>query len=438
MLENWGDGLHYLLKGVDTRLTKRYQRLVSEHMNVGTSLSAGLKALPDKVSSFASTQAAWRFYQNSAVSLSKLQEPLTEAACSGVDMNCDAYALCLHDWSRLQYKHANKPDRQTMTHEHDVGYDLQSSLLVSDREGQPLAPVAQRLVSADGSYASYETERDEPTQSGTHLNELSRCIDYLETQNFGKPLVHIIDRESDSALHLRDWHEKDYHWLVRVKGNSSLTYHGSKSNSKHIAATLDFRETREVLHKNKKQKQWIAEAEVQLTRPAKPSCKKGYKPLVPGEPVTARLIVSRIISKQGEVLAEWFLLSNQWEVKAETLACWYYWRWRIESFFKLMKSAGHQLEYWQQESALAIAKRLLVASMACVAVWTIAASEEPEVADLRQLLVKLSGRQVRKKTGFTYPALLDGMWALLAMLQVMQSYSPEELDNIKNVAQRFV
>ena len=45
-------------------------------MNASESLSAGLKALPNKTSSFASTQAAWRFYSNDSVNLSKLQEPL--------------------------------------------------------------------------------------------------------------------------------------------------------------------------------------------------------------------------------------------------------------------------------------------------------------------------------------------------------------------------
>lgn len=34
----------------------------------------------------------------------------------------------------------------------------------------------------------------------------------------------------------------------------------------------------------------------------------------------------------------------------------------IESFFKLLKQAGHQLESWQQESGLALAKRLLLAN----------------------------------------------------------------------------
>ena len=71
-----------------------------------------------------------------------------------------------------------------------------------------------------------------------------------------------------------------------------------------------------------------------------------------------------------------------------------------------MKSAGHQLEAWQQESALAIAKRLLVASMACVTVWAIAADESQEVAELRGFLVKLSGRQMRHQRTVTHPALL--------------------------------
>ena len=60
-------------------------------------------------------------------------------------------------------------------------------------------------------------------------------------------------------------------------------------------------------------------------------------------------------------------MSNVMAMDASTLALWY-WRWQIECFFKLLKSAGHELESWQQESALAIAKSLLVASMACVTV----------------------------------------------------------------------
>ena len=56
-------------------------------MNASEALSAGLKAVPNKISSFASTQAAWRFYKNAAVTLSKLQEPLTAAAHVGIQQH---------------------------------------------------------------------------------------------------------------------------------------------------------------------------------------------------------------------------------------------------------------------------------------------------------------------------------------------------------------
>lgn len=410
-------------------------------MRVGTPLSGGSKALPDKISSFASTQAAWRFYGNASVTLSKLQEPLMAAGLQGSRSDCDHFSLCVHDWSRLHYKHNNKADKYAMTHVTDIGYELQSSLLISDRQGQPIAPVAQRLQSGEGSYSSYTTaENDSPVESGTHLDELSDCIDYLESRCFDKPLVHIIDRESDSAGHLRAWDQAGYHWLVRVKANSSLTFNGQKSNGRKIAEHLSFTEARPVTYKGKTRVQYIAEAEVELTRPAKPSRKKLPKPVVPGVAISARLVVSRIVSPNNEVLAEWFLLSNltSKEADTKTLALWYYWRWKIESFFKLMKSAGFQLESWQQTSALAIAKRLLVASMACVTVWAIAASQEKSVSEFRDFLIKLSGRQVRKSVGFSHPALLDGLWTWLAMTQVMQDYSPEELDNLRKVAQRFV
>ena len=43
-------------------------------------------------------------------------------------------------------------------------------------------------------------------------------------------------------------------------------------------------------------------------------------------------------------------------ISAERIALWYYWCWQIESFFKLLKSGGQQLEHWQQESGEAILK----------------------------------------------------------------------------------
>lgn len=90
---------------------------------------------------------------------------------------------------------------------------------------------------------------------------------------------------------------------------------------------------------------------------------------VKGKPLELRFVLSEVRDKDRKVLATWRLWTNvEGEVKAEEIALWYYWRWRIESFFKLLKRGGQHIEQWQQESAEAVAKRLLVVAQACVIV----------------------------------------------------------------------
>ncbi|MDI1230336.1 MAG: hypothetical protein PSU93_04205 [Methylobacter sp.] len=43
---------------LDPRLVKRHQQLVTEHLNSTDTLSVGLRALPNKSTSFAGTEAA--------------------------------------------------------------------------------------------------------------------------------------------------------------------------------------------------------------------------------------------------------------------------------------------------------------------------------------------------------------------------------------------
>ena len=149
---------------------------------------------------------------------------------------------------------------------------------------------------------------------------------------------------------------------------------------------------------------------------------------VPGPPLKLRLVISEVQSHDGQVLAVWYLLSNVPDtVPAATLALWYYWRWRIESYFKLLKSAGMQVEQWQQTTAAAIARRLLIASMACVIVWRLSESTHPQAEKARRLLVKLSGRQMKHGVTHTMPAMLAGLWVLLAMLQTLEEYDVGEL-----------
>lgn len=184
-----------------------------------------------------------------------------------------------------------------MTHENDVGYALQSSLLVSAETGAPLGVPAQNLVTAQGVWSSQE-EAINPWVS-SHLDELSERMTWLEQQALGAKRVHLVDREADSVAHLRWWAQNGQLWRVRVKGHSA--------------------------------QQWTASAPVVLMRAAKPKRvgADGQRiPPVAGEPLAARLVVSLLFDESGRLLAEWFLLTSVPEtVDDARIALWYYFLW---------------------------------------------------------------------------------------------------------------
>jgi hypothetical protein len=194
----------------------------------------------------------------------------------------------------------------------------------------------------------------------------------------------------------------------------------------------DFRKTRTVDYHGRAAQQWVAEAAVVLHRPARPQRQGQKRVVVPGRPLPLRLVVSEL-RQDGQAQERWLLLTNvPVAVTAERVALWYFWRWLVETYFKLLKGAGQQLEHWQQETGLAVAKRLLVASMACVVVWQVSRATGSEAEALRAVLVRLSGRQLQWGQSHTDPALLAGLWVLLSMLALLEHH---DLDELRRLAQ---
>jgi hypothetical protein len=138
-------------------------------------------------------------------------------------------------------------------------------------------------------------------------------------------------------------------------------------------------------------------------------------------------MVSRVEDRHGKGLSPWYWLSNVFTVSPETLATWYYWRWQVESFFKLLKQPGLPVEDWQQESGLAIAKRLLIASPACVLVWQLQHQNSPPATPVKTFLVRLSGRPMKKQRPVTPAALFEGLWWFLTMMDTLEHYSTTQL-----------
>lgn len=419
---------------LEPRLQRRYHQLVQEQLHLSQSVAAGLNALPGTASSFASTQAAWRFYKNPTVTLPALAQPLLSQARTALAQTGGEYGLVMHDWSYLNFeRHPRKADRIGCRGRHTRGYELQSALLVSERAGQPLAPLYQNLHCAEGHHT---TRSAAVAPAASHLDELTGRWEYLAQLALGRPLVHVVDREGDSVGHYRQWEK---HWfLVRAKGGQRVKWEGQSELLSAVATQLKARLVccRDVAWHGQSARQYVGETTVVLTRAARPRRRGAKRAGVAGPPVTLRLVVSEVRTTGGRVLAQWRLMSNvPAAVDAARLALWYYWRWRIESYFKLLKSAGQQLEHWQQESGLALAKRLLVASAALVLVWELGRTESPAAEELRGILVRLSGRQMKWGCAWTAPALLEGVWGLLAMLELLEHH---DLSRLRELAEKFL
>jgi hypothetical protein len=188
-------------------------------MNVVQAVAAGVKALPRTGTTFAATQAAWRFFANPRVTLGKLVEPLRECGRQGCDESGSGCVLVVHDWSKMDYDgHKSKIDLTQLSQKLDRGYELTGVLLVDADDGEPLAPMGISVLSADGMHT---TETDTPTPRVGHLEQVLPWMEASRSWGLSKPCVHIIDREGDSLKHLRQWHASGHLFVSRAGGRAA-------------------------------------------------------------------------------------------------------------------------------------------------------------------------------------------------------------------------
>lgn len=414
---------------LDPRLQARHEHLVTEHLSPTQLTAAGLRALPGAGTAFASTQAAWRFYANPRTTLSSLGEPLLACGRQLLESECRRWGLVVHDWSDLCYTtHRSKTDQIPIGS--GTGYCLETSLLLSDQTGAALSPLSLHLWAKDGCYT---TLAESPLPTLSRLDAISATMERLSEPAWPRRLCHLIDRAADSAAHLRAWDAAGAYFLVRGDEGHGLHWQGRERLLGQLAEEVGLRAAYAIEWEAGIDAQlFLGETAVSLTRPSRTLDAEGRERSTPGRPLSLRLVVCEVRLPDETVAARWCLLSNlPEEVEAATLALWYYWRWRVECYFKLLKTHGWHLEQWQQETAEAICKRLCVVALACVVVWQLQRAQTPEAERTRQLLLRLSGRQVRRGQA-TAPALLAGLWSLLGVLDALEHY---DLDELKQIAQ---
>jgi len=403
-------------------------------MSSSTRTAPGPSLLPGQNKSAAATQAAWRFFNNDRVDLAGLAEPIRQAGRDAAAESRSDIVLLAHDWCKIDYaNHTSKADLRQLTHEHDIGYDLTTALLVDADDGAPLAPMQMHVKTED---SVYSTAEQVPHVDDHHLDQLEPTMNEVASWDLPRQVVHIIDREGDSLGDFRRWDDLGHKFVVRSDDRRVL-WEGESWLICEIADYFDrevvFEDIGEAMYHGQMVRQEVAETDIVLHRPHKTRV-DGKQYSVPGRPLPMRLVVTRLIDDEGYILAQWTLLTNMFDVMAWQIAVWYYWRWRIESFFKLLKSHGQELEHWLQETGEAITRRLLVAAMACVVVWQLERDDSPEADQAKTILMRLSGRSTKSNRPYTAPGLLAGYMALLSITDLLEN-TDCDLRTLKRLAE---
>jgi hypothetical protein len=421
---------------------------VSEHSHAVNALVTGLSALPGTAKAFAAARAACRFLNHEDIAFHALIEPAQDAVRSALAEHPHPFVLIVHDWCMFNFNtHTSKHDLYVRSHGTDTGYELGSALAVDPADGRPLGPMEFRLRTAGGMLS---TRGGAAALPPGHIDELDGVMAAAPGWGLGRAPIHVIDREADSVGHYRLWHAAGRRFVVRADAARLVTHAGRECKLGAVAAGLAGSFT-DVLGAGGRPevvtiragtgRVRVAEAAVVLHRPARHNTggktaggsKKQVE--VPGPPLPLRLVVTQVVDEAGAVLAQWWLLTNVagGDADGATIGRWYAWRWAIESYHKLLKSAGMNAEAWQQETGAAFLRRLCVASMACLTVWHLQRDGSSAAARFRVILIRLSGRQMKYGIESTAPALLAGLERLLAIDDLMQG---ENLEDVLALARR--
>jgi hypothetical protein len=421
---------------------------VSEHSHVVNAAVTGLSALPGTAKPFAATRAMSRFVNHEDIPFHALIEPAQDAVRSALAERPGRFVLVVHDWCMFNFNsHESKRDRYVRSHGDDLGYELGTALAVDADDGRPLGPLEFRLRTASGMLS---TRVDGAALPPGHVDELEDVMAAALWWGLGRAPIHVIDREADSVGHYRRWDAAGHRFVVRADHERLVLHGGGECKLGAVVADLagSFADVLDACGRPEvvtiragTGRVQVAEAAVVLHRPARHHTGEktagGNKKQVevPGPPLPLRLVVTRVVDEAGVVLAEWWLLTNvaAEDADAATIGRWYARRWSIESYHKLLKSAGMNAEAWQQETGAAFLRRLCVASMACLTVWHLQRDESEAAAKLRAVLVRLSGRQMKYGVESTAPALLAGLERLLAIDDLMQV---EDLEEVLDLARR--
>ena len=239
-------------------------KLVGEQSRSAKQIAAGLAARPGVGTAFASTQAAWRFFNNDSITTPQLASPLRQVARDELAKSNTLFYLAILDWSKIDYsKHSSKLDRAEFCNPGELGYSLTSVLAVDVFDGSPLGPLE---INLEASFGTLTSRHEKPQPSVHYLEQVAPIMDAADQWGILKRPVFAMDREFDSVEHYRKWHGAGHLYLVRADLKRLVKYQGETILLADLVKVLQrskqFGKPKRIEYKGKSRKQHVAEGRI--------------------------------------------------------------------------------------------------------------------------------------------------------------------------------
>ncbi|VTU22621.1 Flagella-associated GTP-binding protein [Variovorax sp. PBL-H6] len=365
------------------RLRLKYQQLIHAMAHDAQEVAWAAKALADADLGFDAARELWRMASDENVLHKTVLQSLKAHAWSEVATGCDRHVLALGGQLGLK------------SNEGGDAYGCESSLLLSDRDGGPLAAPNQWLSTAGAGAAPAAAAR----RAGL------RPLQWVAQQDFGKPVVHVLPR-LPAIEFMGELQTRGLAWLARAPGSTAIVdAAGGRGTLARLA--LSFGEAHPVRFKGKPALQAEAHAEVLL---------RGEHGLP-----ALRCVVTRVMEpKSRKILAQGYLLSNIGsEVDAAQLAQWQTWAAEAEPCFRLIRQGLQLVGGMGELGDPHMMKRVLIAGQASTTVWRLLHAQGEWAGRTRSLLSQLTGRRLRPDRAPSGNVLYEGVAKMFLLLEAL-------------------
>lgn len=461
-------------------------------------------------SPMADLMSLYRFVDNDKASISQLREIRSAVVLESISV--DEELLIVHDVTQLDYSRQNaRTDRRLIGDHRGQGYEYFPCVAVESRSGRVVGVVHDTVVSKDGPddrdvmdynyeplFANF-SRKEKKRLRENHRHQMAVHVHGLSKRLKGRSVIHVADREFDDIFILDRCGDHQTHFVIRSSASRNVQTPNqdwipsqalASKQAGHrveegwacvnLARLIDHVPLRpyKVLPLDSRSRVTDAASAARFANLSIGTCrlrlyrdaKRNQRYFRPPQPVDVSMVIIREVevSPNGEDPLCWVLLTSLPVETFEQMAHVgriYELRWKIEDFFRLLKS-GYHIESCRMDGADKIAKLLVTLTLASMVVLNLKAAvglpasgrlspvdhlrvknamrqlNNPQIdlhLRLFALVAKRGGWRARKTDPLGPAVLMRGLLVVLSTFDALAQYSdllaearrhPEVLENL--------